>query len=247
MKKKILFLLTFTGFFIIAGVRLIKSQSLNIESSYILSRDLYHENYRTYLASKKSYSNQPTLERKNILFKSLKNLLYSRNKYLYNYLEFYIDKLETKLDKAEIDKLESWQVWLNKDETEIIQVQDLGEAYLISAELKEIYPEMETDIYFQLAKYAINNQLSVINQIENIILKLQPLTDRYNWVEEVRLKTDRVKELQKQGYTNLEETRVRHPGDIKRSWRSTMKLLNQAQDELDTSLKYIDEVLKTLE
>ncbi len=205
------------------------------------------ESYQSYRSVKQAYLNQQTLERKRILTRHLKNLLYSRNKLLYTYLDFFIDQLEDNLSKENIDKLKSWQVWLNQDEEEIHQTQDLTELYQKSLELGEIYPQMETEIFLQLGQHAVNNQQEVADQIKTIVIQLEPLTVRKDWVDEVNFKIENVEKLQKEGLLNLEETRVRRPGDMRRGWNSSLEYFNQAQEELNTALNYLDEVLKRVE
>lgn len=222
----------------------IYSQSPELESSYILSRDIYSQAYRNYLSSKDAYLKQRTLERKRILFRNLKTLLYSRNKLLYNYLEFFINAVEPNLETAGVNKLRDWQIWFNEDEKLIHNVQDLESAYVESQNLFEVYTEFEKDVFNQLAEYAVDNQEKVIERVTLIKVKLKLLTENNDWVDEVELKVNNAELYQQNALQVLEEARVRKPGDMKKAWNSSVEYFNDAQKELNIALDYLDEVLK---
>jgi hypothetical protein len=222
----------------------IYSQSPELESSYILSRDIYSESYRNYLSSKDAYLKQRTLERKKILFRNLKTLLYSRNKLLHNYLEFLINAIELNLEPAGINKLRDWQIWLNKDEELINNVQDLETAYQESNNLVEVYTEFEQDIFNQLYIYAVDNQQKVIDRVQLMKVKLKLITENTDWVDEVELKLTNAENYHQNAGLVLEEARIRKPGDMEKAWNKAVEYLNNSQRELNIALDYLDEVLK---
>lgn len=229
---------------------LVISQDQELEPNYVLNRDIYFQSYQNYLSAKRAYLNEITLERKSILFRNFKTLLYSRNKLLYSYLDFYLNELKSQLTKTKLDKIRSWQVWLNKNEedtNDITKVEDLNELYQQSMDLAEVYPEMEADIYKRLVDYAIGNQKDVVSQITEIRDQLEPLTDDQGWAAEVNRKLSQVQNAQVEALKIMEEKDPRRIGDMKRSWNSAKKYLDQAQSHLDITLKFIDEVIKRLE
>ena len=229
---------------------LVIGQEQELEPNYVLNRDVYLQSYQNYLSAKRAYLNEITLERKSILFRNFKTLLYSRNKLLYSYFDFYLNELETQLTKTKLDKIRSWQVWLNQSEkniNEITKVEDLDQLYQQSMDLAEVYPELEADIYKRLVEYALGNQKDVVSQITEIRDQLAPLTEDQGWVAEVNRKLDQVQTAQVEALKIMEETEVRRIGDMRRSWNSAKKYLDQAQSHLDVTLNFIDEVIKRIE
>jgi hypothetical protein len=247
MMKKITLIFIFILYLFFWPLGPTLAQKVELESRYVLSRDFYLEAYDNYLSSRQAYLNQPTLERKNILFRSLKSFLYARNKLQSDYLGFLINKIENTLGKESTDKLRSWLVWLSQEEDEINQQQSVEDLYNISSQLHEIYPEMEADIYLQLANYAVINQLKVIEELTFIRDRLKLLTENNNWEEEVNQKIKSAESNQNLGLEIIKEARTRRPGDAKKAWDSTVVYLNRAQEDLDVTFDYLDEVIKRLE
>lgn len=247
--KKIFLPVLFIIFFLIFPIRAL-SRNSDLEVNYVINRDLYFQKYRTYLSSKRAFLDRETLERKNILFRNLQSLLYTRNKLLETYLIYLINVLQTSLSEEELDKVRKWEVWLHQYEQEFTQInrpEDLNLLYRRSADLAEVYPELETDIYFRLANYAFSGQNEVIDQIRSMTADLRKFTDDQGWVVEVNDKVDQARRAQNEAMTIMEETRVRRPGDIRGGWVSAQKYFDQAQDNLELALRFIDEVIKKFE
>jgi len=244
-KKSLIFIIVLYSIFGLIGP--IWAQEVELESRYVLSRDFYLEADDNYASSKEAYLNQQTLERKNILFRSLKSFLYARNKLQRDYLGFLINEIENTLGKESIDKLRSWLIWLSQEEDEINQQQSVEDLYNISYQLREIYPEMEADIYLQLANYAVINQRKVIEELTFIRDRLKLLTVNNNWEEEVNQKIKSAEANQDLGLETIKEARIRRPGDAKKAWDSTVVYLNRSQEDLDVTFDYLDEVIKRLE
>ncbi len=248
LKKSVLLILLLTIFLV--GASHIYSQENQLQVNYVLKRDVYFQAYQNYLASKKAYLNKETLERKRLLFKDFKTFLYARNKLMESYLEFLLNRLSSQLPQERLDKLNQWQVWLMESETEINQitkVEDLDKLYLKSGDLDEIYPELEADIFYRLAEYAFAGQQEVIDQIEEIIPRLELLTEDQGWVVEVNNKLRQAKEAREAAMEIIEDTRVRRKGDIRRGWSRAKTYFNQAQDNLDLAIDFTDEVIKRVE
>jgi hypothetical protein len=106
---------------------------------------------------------------------------------------------------------------------------------------------MEADIYLQLANYAVINQLKVIEELTFIRDRLKLLTENNNWEEEVNQKIKSAESNQNLGLEIIKEARTRRPGDAKKAWDSTVVYLNRAQEDLDVTFDYLDEVIKRLE
>lgn len=246
MKKNIFFLILVSILAVNLAPRVI-GQKVELESDYLLNRDLYIESYQNYLSAKKAYLNQQTLERKKILSQNLRRLLYSRGELMNSYLQFLVNSIGNQLDKKGRDKLESWQVWLNRDEGKINQAQNLEDLYQVGSNLDEVYPDMEADIYLRLAEFTVGSQEEVIDRIRNIISELEPMTSEKGWVNEVAVRLENARQSQVKALEIMEETRVRRVGDMKSAWVLALEDFNQAQKELEVALEYIDEVLKRVE
>ncbi len=241
--KKIILIFIFYFF----SISLVSAQNVELESRYVLSRDFYLEAYDNYLSSREAYLNQPTLERKNILFRSLKSFLYARNKLQNDYLGFLINEINQTLSKEGLDKLQSWQVWLSQEEDLINDQQSVEALYEVSSQLGDVYPDMEADIYLQLTNYAITNQRKVIEELSLIRSQLDLLVENRTWVKEVNQKIEAAQANQNLALETVRETRTRRPGDAKKAWNTAVVYLNRAQNNLSGSFQYLDEVVKRLE
>jgi len=249
--KKGLILLTILSLgFILTGRR----ASGQVDQEYLVKRDLYQTAHQEYLSARQSYLNYQTLQAKEILFQKLREFLFARSDFLEAYLSLLLSRAQNYPGQLNLDEIKSWLDWLKENRKEIEASATLESLVSSGDKLTDTYPQIERSIYLFLVRLTIaqeNRVLAIIERVKLAVLgKMDQLAvDRgvvFQWLDEVEAKIELIRQEQDQALKDLEETRVKKKGDILSGWRKAKKHLITANNQLEESLNFIDEILSHL-
>ena len=208
-----------------------------------MKRDLYVSSYQRYVLARESYLKNQTVQNKENLNTALRQFLYDRGKLLSGYFELLINKGEDIISKELLDELKSWQVWLERQEKNVISLNRTEDLISLNDKLVEIYPQMERTTYYFWFNFGATRQNTLVNSIFELEDKLRPFNNEGVWSEEIAKKLNLLKENQIEARGYLDEIKVRRKGDILRGWNRAEKLLVENNRLLKESLEILDEIV----
>ncbi|MFH1705338.1 MAG: hypothetical protein ABH867_00305 [Patescibacteria group bacterium] len=222
---------------------------------YLGRRDNYVRSSQEYFSARQAYLNQKTLQTREILLSKLKSFLTDRNDFLVIYFDFLYTRANQYLVEGDVSELRSWLLWLKSQSQKISEAVSPDDFLFLNDQLNKNYPQMETAVYFVLAKMTIAEQELIIRKMEllqqEIAGKILDLVDNKEtaiyWLDEVEAKINLVKRNHEEALTAMKKVKINRKGDILKGWKTAEKKFAEADSNLRTGLGFLDEIIKRVE